>query len=246
MTDPTDSTPPTLGTPDWWAASREDTDAAHRSGRGRPPLPLDEILTEALSLLAEHGLDGLGIRALARRLGSSTSTLYRQLPGGKDELCTRLAEHVMTEIVTGIAASGLDDEWSATIEQSAVVSFDVLRRHPYAASLFAGQVQFGPMGLLRYELSLRLLLAAGFSPTDAAAADHALARLIVGYALQSPREESPSRATLAEYYRRLDAAEYPSIATAIPALPEDLRAEFVFALQTFVAGLRRRATEIHR
>ena len=207
--------------------------------RGRPPMPPEEILGEALTLLAVGGLESLGMRALARRLGSSTSTLYRQFPGGKDELCTRLAECVMEKIVTEIG-SGTDPDapWDVVVERSAVISFDMLERYPHSAALFAGQVHFGPMGLIRYEESLRLLMAAGLPPTAAANADHALARLIVGYALQSATEESPSRATITEYYRRLDAADYPSVATVLPALPEDLRAEFVFALQTFMTGLR--------
>ncbi|AZG46352.1 hypothetical protein D7316_02953 [Gordonia insulae] len=178
------------------------------------------------------------MRALARRLGSSTSTLYRQFPGGKDELCDRLAEQVMARIVTALGTPDDAAEWSAVVEQSAVVAFDVLRGLPHSAELFAGQVEFGPMGLVRYEASLSLLLACGLSPTAAAAADHALARLIVGYALQSARDEAPGRESVAAYYRRLDPTRFPSVASVRAALPEDLRAEFVFALQTFMVGLR--------
>lgn len=209
--------------------------------RGRPPLPVDEIFTEALALLADGGIATLGMRALARRLGSSTSTLYRQFPGGKDELCTRLAEHVMTEIVADLAQSDLGSRWDSVIERSAVVTFDVLHRHPHSASLFAGQVRFGPMGLTRYERSLGLLMTAGFSASDAAAADHALARLIVGYALQSAQDTEESRASVVEHYRGLDAAHFPAVIRVMPALPEDVRSEFLFALGTFMIGLRARA-----
>ncbi|MYR07166.1 TetR family transcriptional regulator [Gordonia sp. SID5947] len=234
---------PEFGSPDWWRESPPETAEAHRTAGGRPPMPLDEILTEALALLAAGGIEGLGMRALARRLGSSTSTLYRQLPGGLEELCTRLAERVMRDAVSDIAAADLGDDWSSVVEGSAIIAFDTLRRNPHSAALFAGQIYFGPMGLLRYEESLRLLLAAGLSPTRAAAADHALARLIVGYALQESHDAAPGRATITEYYRRLDADRFPSVATVLPALPEDLRAEFVFALRTFVAGLRQLAAE---
>ncbi|MGC4962793.1 TetR/AcrR family transcriptional regulator [Gordonia sp. DT101] len=229
---------PEFGSPDWWHEQPSEPADAHRAAGGRPPFPVDEILTEALALLAAGGIEGLGMRALARRLGSSTSTLYRQLPGGREELCTRLAERVMHEAVSEIAAADLGDEWSSVVEGSAIIAFDALCRNPHSAALFAGQVYFGPMGLLRYEESLRLLLGAGLSPTRAAAADHALARLIVGYALQESHDAAPRRATITEYYRRLDTTRFPSVTTVLPALPEDLRAEFVFALRTFVAGLR--------
>ncbi|MEE3849982.1 helix-turn-helix domain-containing protein [Gordonia sp. LSe1-13] len=208
------------------------------SPRGRPPLPLDEIFTEALALMADGGLETLGMRALARRLGSSTSTLYRQFPGGKDELCNRLAEHVLADILGAIAAADLGDQWDVVVERSAIITFDVLRYHPHSAALFAGQVRFGRAGLLRYEHSLRLLMDAGLSPAAAAAADHALARLIVGYALQSAVDTADSRATVIEHYRELDDAEFPYVATVVPALPKDLRTEFEFALHTFMAGLR--------
>ncbi|MDY6809524.1 MAG: helix-turn-helix domain-containing protein [Actinomycetota bacterium] len=209
--------------------------------RGRPPLPVDGIFTEALALLAEGGIATLGMRALARRLGSSTSTLYRQFPGGKDELCTRLAEHMMSKIVAALAHSDLGGRWDIVVERSAVVTFDVLHSHPHSASLFAGQVRFGPMGLTRYERSLGLLMTTGLSASDAAAADHALARLIVGYALQSAEDTEESRATVIEYYRTLDAAQFPAVTTVVPALPEDVRSEFLFALHTFMIGLRARA-----
>lgn len=209
--------------------------------RGRPPLPADEIFAEALSLLADGGQQSLGMRALARRLGSSTSTLYRQFPGGKDELCTRLAEHIMSEIVAALARSDLGNRWDQVVERSAVVTFDVLHSHPHSASLFAGQVHFGPMGLTRYERSLALLMAAGLSASDAGAADHALARLIVGYALQSAQDTEDSRAAVFEYYRGLDAEKFPSLSMVVPALPKDVRSEFRFALHTFMIGLRARA-----
>ncbi len=237
MTEPPDH--PRPASPSWWPPAHG-ADAADPipAGRGRPPLPVDEILTEAFALLSEGGIEGLGMRALARRLGSSTSTLYRQFPGGKDELCARLAERVMTEIVDEIANADLGEDWAEIVERSATISFDALRRRPHSAALFADQVHFGPMGVVRYEVSLQLLLAAGLSPTEAAAADHALARLIVGYALQSPQVASPSRYTVSEFYGRLDPDEFPSVTTVLPTLPEDLRAEFLFALRTIMAGLR--------
>ena len=72
----------------------------------------------------------------------------------------------------------------------------------------------------------------------ASAADQALARLIVGYGLQASSEDAPSREAIAEYYRRLDATAFPAVAAVLPNIPEDLRTEFEFALQTFMAGLR--------
>ncbi|MEE4022201.1 helix-turn-helix domain-containing protein [Gordonia sp. PKS22-38] len=207
--------------------------------RGRPPLPLAEIYSEALALMADGGMQTLGMRALARRLGSSTSTLYRQFPGGKDELCNRLAEHVMAEVVAAIAAADLTaGAWDTVIERSAVITFDVLRDHPHSAALFAGQVLFGPAGLLRYERALDLLMGTGLSAAAAAAADHALGRLIIGYALQSAMDTPDSRATVVEYYRGLDQTEFPHVTAVVPAVPKDLRTEFVFALQTFMDGLR--------
>lgn len=173
-----------------------------------------------MALLAEGGLEGLGIRALARRLHSSTSTLYRQLPGGMDELRTLLAEQIMREVVEAIGEADVtrdDADWALVLERSAVIALDVLGRHPNAAALFVGQVSLGPMGLVRYRRSLRIMEDAGLSPSDAIAADHALARLIVGYALQIP----------------VDAATED---------PSDLRNEFDFAVRTFIRGLRAMVT----
>lgn len=213
---------------------------------GRPPLPLHAIYAEALALIADSGVDGLGMRALARRMGCSTSTLYRQLPGGRDELGDRLGEEIMAEIVVAVgdrarrfpdgAADGDGSDWGAELERAARISFEVLNRHPHAAGLFIGPVTLGPMGRLRYEHSLRILLDAGLSPRDAAAADHALARLIVGYALQVPSAapDAPSD----DEYLDLDPSEFRAVRAVAADRPADLYTEFDFAVRTFICGLR--------
>ena len=58
----------------------------------RNPIRRETIIDSMLEMTAEQGVDRVTTRALAKRLGVSEPTLYRQFAGGKAEMWRALAE----------------------------------------------------------------------------------------------------------------------------------------------------------
>src|SRR4051794_3590836 len=70
------SAAPAPGSAGWWRRQEE------RLARRRPHtdgLTLELVLAEALALVDAEGMDALTVRALATRLGTGSSTLYRHV-----------------------------------------------------------------------------------------------------------------------------------------------------------------------
>ena len=62
------------------------------------------ITAEARRQIAEHGADGLSLRAVARALGMASSALYRYFPS-RDELLTALIVEAYTALGDALEAA---------------------------------------------------------------------------------------------------------------------------------------------
>lgn len=209
-----------------------------RRSRGRPALPQDRVLTAALELVDEHGVDALSMRSLAHRLGSGTATLYRHF-ANRSELVAALVDRMLGE-------AGLDAEaLSAMPWQEACISFaqhmfHALGRHGGVASLLIGYVPMGPHALAQRELMLSLLLDSGFPPVVAAHAYATLSRYVLGFAIQQSRSTVVEHdAELTAAFRELDPSRYPATVAVADDLPVPLEEEFAYGLRLIVAGLER-------
>jgi AcrR family transcriptional regulator len=153
--------------------SRHTCPVAQRSP-GRPPIPVDRIVTTALQIVDEEGADALSMRTLAQRLNSGTATLYRHFTSRAD-----LIAHVV-DLVSGsveIDAAKLSAmPWQQACKTLARTMFDALRRHPNAAPLLAEDVPIGPNAMAARERLIALLLDNGFPPALAARSYATLAR----------------------------------------------------------------------
>ncbi len=206
--------------------------------RGRPALPPDRILTAALGLVDEQGVDALSMRSLAQRLGSGTATLYRHF-ANRSELVAVMVDRMLGE-------AGLDpDSLTAMPWQEACISFaqhtfDALGRHGNVASLLIGYVPMGPNALAQRELILSLLLDNGFPPVVAAHAYATLSRYVLGFAIQrSGSAAAEQDAELTAAFRELDPSRYPATVAVADDLPVPLEEEFAYGLRLIVAGLER-------
>lgn len=226
------------GSPRWWR-SRPSRGGNAEAGPGRPALSFDHIIGTALELLDEVGPDEFSMRLLAKRLGSSTATLYRHV-SGKEEIFVHVLDHVLGELPRYLAGISAESTWQAKLTGSAEAMFRTLRRHPRVASLFDGRIPLGPHALAGRETALSILLAGGFPPEDAARAFTAVGHYIVGFVAQLEGDVASGQADnqeIREFFSSLDPARFPATSASAPYLPSSLDDEFRFGLQLIVEGL---------
>lgn len=207
-------------------------------------MPFGRILTAAVELVDGEGADALTLRALAQRLGSSTATLYRHVDSRAD-LVGHVVDHLFGEIDVDLDELGRL-EWTEACETLATGFFDVIRRHPNAAPLLVDLVPTGPHVMAFRELSLSVLLAAGFTPGVALRFSVALARFTIGFAMQVP-STGPDRVPIdeqtASLIQRADPSRYPHTREVADAIPLALEEEFHVGLDLLIGGMRARAAE---
>ncbi|HEX4902199.1 MAG TPA: TetR/AcrR family transcriptional regulator [Acidimicrobiales bacterium] len=98
----------------------------------------DRVLDATYAEVAELGLAGLTVEAVAQRAGSSRATLYRHFPGGREELVertirrevARFFETVLGQIPPAPPAGGLADHLTGLVQAAhrELQAHDVLQR----------------------------------------------------------------------------------------------------------------------
>lgn len=177
------------------------------------------------------------MRTLAQRLESSTATLYRHF-ANRAELATHVADRVFGEVdldLEALASMG----WEKACRTVAHSMFDVLGRHHKVAALLVSHAPIGPHALRLRERCLAVLLDSGFPPHTAARAYAALARFVLGFAIQlTGTTDASEEQRLAAVFRDLSATDFPATHAVAESLPVPLEEEFAFGLDLLVDGLR--------
>lgn len=127
----------------------------------------ERLVSAALDLLDEAGLEGLTMRTLAERLGMRAASLYWHIRN-KDQLLGLLAEAIVAEV----PEPAPDLSWRGQLEAFATDYRDVLRSHRDGARVVMAAQPAAPR---LYERLVRSLLAAGFDGEVAVDACHLLA-----------------------------------------------------------------------
>ena len=221
-------------------ASADRTAAPQQASRaaGRPPIPLDRIISTALQILDEEGVGALSLRSLAQRLGSGTATLYRHFDSRTD-LVAAVVDRILGEIELDIAEVEAM-EWREACQTMATAMFNVLCRHRNAAPLLAEHLPIGENALRLRERGVAVLLAAGFGPRDAVRAYATVARHVLGFALQLGRDSSAEleeAKQVSALIHRLDPAHFPATLAVADSMPVPLEDEFTFGLELILTGL---------
>lgn len=209
---------------------------------GRPPIPVDRIVTTALQIVDDDGAEALSMRTLAQRLDSGTATLYRHFSSRAE-----LIAHVV-DLVSG--SVDIDDAqlrtmpWPEACKTVAHTMFEALRLHPNVAPLLAVDVPIGPNAMAARERLIALLLDNGFPPALAARSYATLSRYILGFAIQLARSPvAVDDGRVAKVFHDLDPDKFPAIVAVADSLPLPLDEEFAFGLELLVDGL---AQELQR
>ena len=202
------------------------------------PLSRKRILSTALHLADEAGIESLSMRKLAQELGVQAMSLYNHVKN-KDDIIDGIVDLVAAEIVlpeVGMA-------WQMAMRQRANSAHEVLLRHPWATMAIVSRVNVGSAMLRYVDATLGCLREAGFSFEMADHAWNAIDSHIYGFTLQElnfPFEAAEYSEAAGNYLDLLPAAQYPYLNKLTHEVMEgryDGIHSFEFGLELILSGL---------
>ena len=214
-----------------------------RAVGARAPLTRERVLRAAIGLADEAGIESLSMRKLGQELGVEAMSLYNHV-ANKDDILNAIVDMVVSEI----ELPSRESDWKAAIRRSALSAYEVLLRHPWAASLMLSSSSAVSQPRLRYmDALLGTLREAGFSAETTDHAYHALDSHIMGFTLwvvgMNLGSDDDLAALATNFLRDFPRDRMPHLAEHIeqhlkPRNPED-EGEFAFGLDLILDGLER-------
>lgn len=213
--------------------------------RARASLSREAVVEAAVDVLDEDGLDGLTMRAVAKRLDAGAMSLYRHVSGREELLDLVVAR--LTADMPDLTPTG---DWRTDLSDLARDVRAMLLRRPNLTVLMTARAGAGAGALAPLDRALGILRGAGFEPRDAALANHALGNYVAGAALWEAAglggTTGDRRRTEAEAAGReigaLADGTWPNVAWAAAALFDGTAQDrFEFGLEVLLDGLAARA-----
>ena len=209
--------------------------------KNREPLSRERVLTAAMALADEGGIESLSMRKLGRALGVEAMSLYKHVEN-KDDLLDGILDMVVAEIQ--LPASERD--WKLALRKRAISAREALLRHPWAAALLESRVTPTPTKLRYFEWVVATVRNAGFSLELAMRAFLCMDSHIYGFVAQElswPFEDKQGLDDVAaELLTRIPVDEFPNLIEmtqhAMQAGPAG-KEEFEFGLDLILDGLER-------
>jgi len=212
---------------------------------GRVPrntLSRDRIVHAALALIDDDGLDALTMPRLSKRLGVGTMSLYRHIDD-KDDLINAVAEQVLSGVRV---PDGAADDWQGRVVGYLRALREQALAHPALSRILADRgLTVGPV-FDQLEQAHTILLAAGFSRSDAVRAFYALLTYVFGFVMwELPRvHQQPATAYTTAWADALDRLEpdaYPTLHTLRDTLTTTAsNDQFDYGLDHLIASLHHR------
>jgi AcrR family transcriptional regulator len=210
----------------------------------RRALTREQVVAEALAVIAADGAGALSMRALAGRLGVVPGALYRHVRS-KEQLCDLAADGVLAEVDT---QSGQASGWAGQVKALARRLRAALEDHPGVAALLKTRDPLGPHSLALAEAFLSELQQAGLPARDTAQAFSLVYDYTIGFALSDrttvneQRVQDPAtRRQLHAFLRSLPAGQFPALTALGPHVWAGNRDQrFSAGLDTILAGLQAR------
>jgi AcrR family transcriptional regulator len=157
--------------------------SSHRpAGGGRRGLTREAIVRRALEIGDKEGLEAVSLRRIASDLGVTPMALYRHVRD-KSDLHNAMLETVIADVdlTAGIKPSM---PWQQQVRRGLQNAVDLLTARPVTLPLqIAYQGPLTPSIARPLEMSLRVLLQAGFRPRDAVALARMLPIVLAGLLL---------------------------------------------------------------
>jgi len=171
-----------------------------RAGR-RPKagLSLDRIVRAAIELADAEGLQAVSMRRIAERLGFTTMSLYRHVPG-KGELTALMRETVFGEVARPEQGA---EQWRAALEIWARQGWSLYMRHPWLALLSGTRQVPGPNIIADYEHALKAASKIGLEPAEMVAVVELVGKFVMSAArrvVEAAQTEKDTGVTEAEWW----------------------------------------------
>jgi len=208
----------------------------------RPRLTRERVVAEALTVIANDGVQALTMRSLAARLGVVPGAVYHHVRN-KQQLQDLVLDNVLAEVDVHLdPALG----WTEQLKVLAHRLRRVLEAHPGVAGILKTRDPLGPHSLALAEAFLEPLQAAGFGDREAGLAFFLLVDYTIGFAVSDTstsvneqRVRDPgTRAQLHQFFRSLPPDQFPALVALGEHVWIDNRDErFTAGLHVLVDGL---------
>ena len=214
------------------------------SAQPRSPLTKERVLSTALALADQGGIESLSMRKLAQALDVVPMALYRHV-ANKDELLGGLVDVVVGEIDPPLEGA----EWKTAIRARILSARRALLRHPWASRVMESRTEPTPTVLAYMDSMMGMFRAGGFSIDLVHHVLHAMGSRLMGFSqeLFNDSTDVDPRAD-AEMFRAM-ADRYPHIAELVEVVMHDDASvvgagcddqfEFEFALDLMLDGLEK-------
>lgn len=208
--------------------------AANRTRGHRAGLTKPAILSAAVRLADEEGLDRLSMRRLASELGVEAMTLYHHFPN-KNALLDGIVEHIVAHAAP--AAGGTS--WRERLRGYAQTLRATLTAHPNVVPLFLTRQAMTPHNLQAMEDMMGALGDAGFSPSRALDVIYALTGFVLGDTVLQAGPATPQAAPSNQLaaLATVDPGTYPLLTQAARSGESPGPTRFEFALDALIAGI---------
>ena len=215
---------------------------ARRAGRpraGEETLTRGRILSAALALVDEEGMEALSMRRLAKELGVDPMAIYHHLPN-KRALLSAIIERVFSEMRVP-EPEGVGG-WRERVRAWARAFREVARAHPRLVPHLASYPEAAAEATLESTEELYAAFeAAGMAPRQIVGAVGVVVDYLIGFALAEASGAVGEPDEQREMIEMLDArprGELPAMRRTLGALAgEDLGTDFEFGLEVVLAGL---------
>lgn len=210
----------------------------------RRTLTQERVVSEALTVIAQEGVEALTMRTLGARLGVVPGALYRHVRS-KEQLQDLIVDGVLAEVDRDVNHAL---PWKEQIKALARRLQTVLKDHPGVAGLLKTRDPLGPHSLAVAEAFLLPLHNAGFPPREAGLAFFLIVDYTIGFEVSSPRisvneqrvQDAATRKRLHEFFRSLPDDRFPTLIALGEHVWLDNRDErFTAGINALVDGLER-------
>ena len=213
--------------------------------RPREPLSRDRVLSAAVALADEGGVESLSMRRLAQELGVVPMALYKHV-SNKDELLDGMLDVVVQEI----DPPATDLDWKSTLRARVLSARRALLRHPWASRVMESRTEATPTVLAYFDSMIGVFRTGGFSMDLTHHAIHSMGSRLLGFSQELFNDTGDADQEMeAEFYEAM-AATYPSIfelyltvvhddSSVVGGRGCDDQFEFEFALDLLLDGLEK-------